>query len=193
MLPQIYARQEILGKPPKRPKRFFGATSGKSFDIGGNDVLTYEMMLKVPAEIIRKKIIFIAVPFSSIRLYAYIASLLTPVPAPITEYLMDGLKNEVICQNEVIKNYIPFKTLSYKEAIIRAISREEQDKVYTRWSDAYPPAHELAIKLHELKRWPAYTARYSLITKKSASSLFNSIFKIGGIGRVGFIVTGCGG
>jgi len=155
-------------------------TSGKSFDIGGKDVLTYEMMLQVPAEIIHKKIIFMAVPFSSIRFYAYIASLLTPVPDSITECLMEGLKNEVICQDESIKSYIPFKTLSYKEAVIRAMTREEQDRVYTRWSDAYPPAHELALKLHELKEGPAYTARYSLFTPKSAASLFDSICKIGG-------------
>lgn len=60
------------------------------------------------------------------------------------------------------------------------MSREEQDKVYTRWSDAYPPAHTLALKLHELNKGPAYIARYSLVTGKSAATLFNSICKIGG-------------
>lgn len=155
-------------------------TSGKSFDIGGRDALTYKMMLKVPAELLRKKIIFLPVPFSNIQFYAYIASLLTPVPASITECLMEGLKNEVICRDESIKDVLPFKTLSYKEAIVRAMSREEQDKVYTRWSDAYPPAHELALKLHELKNGPAYTASDSLVTEKNAASLFNSICKIGG-------------
>ncbi len=155
-------------------------TTGKSFDIGGQDILTYEMMLKVLAEIIRKKIIFIRIPFSNIRFYAYGASLLTPVPDPITECLMEGLKNEVICRDESIRSIIPFKPLSYREAIVRAMSREEQDKVYTRWSDAYPPAHELALKLHELKNGPAYTASYSFVTNKGASSLFKSICKIGG-------------
>lgn len=155
-------------------------TSGESFDIGGTDILTYEMMLKVLGEVLHKKIIFLPIPFLSIRFYAYIVSLLTPVPASITACLMEGLKNEVICQDESIKDIIPFKPLSYKEAIIRALSREEQDRVYTRWSDAYPPAHELALKLHELKKRPAYTARYSIVTRKDALSLFNSICKIGG-------------
>ncbi len=155
-------------------------TAGKSFDIGGKDILTYEMMLKILGEILRKKMIFIPVPFSSIRFYAYFASLLTPVPDSITECLMEGLKNEVVCQDESIKDILPFEPLSYKEAIIRAMSREEQDKVHTRWSDAYPPAHELALKLRELKKNPAYIANYSLVTEKSASSLFNSICRIGG-------------
>ena len=60
------------------------------------------------------------------------------------------------------------------------MSREEQDKIYTRWSDAYPPAHELAIKLAKLEEPPQYTASYSLPTEKKANSLFNSICEIGG-------------
>jgi hypothetical protein len=76
--------------------------------------------------------------------------------------------------------FLPFQPLSYKEAIIRALSREEQDKVYTRWSDAYPPAHELALRLHELKNSPRYTASYTLVTPKLARPLFSSICKVGG-------------
>ncbi|MDP3789591.1 MAG: SDR family oxidoreductase [Candidatus Omnitrophota bacterium] len=155
-------------------------TSGRSFDIGGRDVLTYEMMLKTLVEVRRKKTFFISVPFSNIRFYAYMASLLTPVPESITECLMEGLKNEVICQDTSIRNLIPFETLSYKEAIIRAMSREEQDKVYTRWSDAYRPDYDLAVKLNELNKRPVYTASYSITTEKDASGLFKSICRIGG-------------
>ncbi len=155
-------------------------TSGRSFDIGGKDVLTYEMMLKTLAEVRQKKTFFISVPFSNIRFYAYMASLLTPVPESITECLMEGLKNEVICQDAGIRNLIPFETLSYKEAIIRAMSREEQDKVYTRWSDAYRPDYDLAVKLNELNKRPLYTASYSITTEKDAFGLFRSICRIGG-------------
>jgi hypothetical protein len=38
----------------------------------------------------------------------------------------------------------------------------------------------LAIKLHELDNLPIYTSSYSLLTEKSASSLFRSICRIGG-------------
>jgi uncharacterized protein YbjT (DUF2867 family) len=157
-------------------------TSGRSFDIGGADVLTYETMLRVIGSIFRKKIIFIPVPFSNTRIYAYITSLLTPVPVSITECLMESLKNEVICQDESIRSLIPFNLLTYKEAIIRAMSLEEQDNVYTRWSDASFPMDESVLKLYELKNGPAYTASYSLITKKPAESIFRSICKIGGKG-----------
>jgi hypothetical protein len=93
---------------------------------------------------------------------------------------MKGLKNEVICQNSAIQRYLPFKPLTYKEAIIRAMNREEQDQIHTRWSDAYPPAHELALKLHELKSGPQYSKTYSLITQRDAPSLFSCICRVGG-------------
>ena len=52
--------------------------------------------------------------------------------------------------------------------------------MHTRWSDSYPPAHEFAIKLHELKQTPRYSTTYSLLTGKKDSALFRSICRIGG-------------
>ncbi len=155
-------------------------TKGRSFDIGGKDILTYETMLKTLARRLRKKSIFIPVPFSNIKFYAYLASLLTPVPISLTECLMESLKNEVVCQDDTIKTLIPFEPLSYKEAVIRAMSREKQDSIYTRWSDAHFPTYEAAVKLGELQKRPAYKVSYSIVTEKGASGLFTSICRVGG-------------
>lgn len=155
-------------------------TSGKSFDVGGRDVLTYELMLKKFSEIIKKKVLFKHVAFSNIKTYSYVASLITPVPAQIIAGLFEGLKDEVVCRNEEIKKYVPFEPISYKEAIIRALTREEQDKVHTRWSDSYPRAHELAIKLHEMEYKPAFTTSYSILSDKHCSDIFYSVCRIGG-------------
>ncbi|MBM4314733.1 MAG: SDR family oxidoreductase [Deltaproteobacteria bacterium] len=154
-------------------------TAGGSFDIGGKDILSYYEMLKIRAQLLNKKRYFIPF-FSFMPLYSYIGGLITPIPAPITRSLMEGLKNEVICRNDTIRSYLPFEPLSYKEAIIRAMNREEQDRIHTRWSDAYPPAHELALKLVELKGGPRYTNAYFIDTPKDASSLFRCICTIGG-------------
>jgi len=155
-------------------------TSGKSFDIGGPDVLSYEMMMRILEDLLGKKMLFISFPVSWIGLYAYFANLITPVPGPIVRCLLEGVKNEVVCQDDDIKRFLPIQPIAYKEAIVRAMSREEQDNVHTRWSDAYPPAHDLAIKLHELETAPRYTRSYSLLTKKTALLLFQSICRIGG-------------
>jgi uncharacterized protein YbjT (DUF2867 family) len=154
-------------------------TAQNSYDIGGKDLLSYEEMLTICAKILGKKKLFINTFFSNYTFYGYLAGLLTPVPAPIVFSLMEGGANEVICRDNNIRKLLDFEVLSYSQSILHALDREEHDKIRTRWSDSYPPAHELAIKLHELPS-PKYKDLYSLTTQKSTSQLFNSICKIGG-------------
>ncbi len=104
-------------------------TAGKDFDIGGKDILTYVEMLKVLANLLDKRIIFVPFPFLNIRLYTYLASLLTPIPNSITRCLIEGLKNESICHDESIKKYFPFEPMSYKEAVLRTIPPEKKYNV----------------------------------------------------------------
>lgn len=155
-------------------------TAGRDFDIGGREILTYEKMLRIIVRVLHKKTLFIPYPFSMIRLFAYFTSLITPLPNAITQCLMEGLSNEVVCRDQSIKKFLAFEPNSYRTAIVRAMRREEEDSVFTRWSDAYPAAHELALKLDSLKERPLYTACYSILTENKACSLFESICRIGG-------------
>ena len=155
-------------------------TTGGSFDIGGADILSYAEMIRTLAAIQGRTRWFPAFPSLPIKLTSYVISLLTPVPHAITWCLMEGVFNEVVCRNNTIRDLIPFTPMTYKNAVLMAMTRNEQDRVHTRWSDAYPPAWELAIKLHELKHPPRYGAQYSLTTRKNPVSLFDSICRIGG-------------
>ena len=129
-------------------------TADKTFDIGGHDVLTYKKMLKIVAETMGKHLYFIPSSVSWIAPYAYIANIFTSVPAPIIWCLLEGIKNRVVCNNEEIKTIIPFPVLTYREAVKRALIRDKKDNIHTRWSDAYPPEHDLAPRLHELESPP---------------------------------------
>jgi uncharacterized protein YbjT (DUF2867 family) len=155
-------------------------TVGQSFDIGGPDILSYEDMIRSMAAILGRRRWFPVSPPLPIKLTSYVISLLTPVPHAITWCLMEGVVNEVVCRNNRILDLIPFTPMTYRNAVLMAMTREEQDRVHTRWSDAYPPAWELAIKLNELGTVPRYTTEYSLPTLKSAAVLFESISRIGG-------------
>jgi uncharacterized protein YbjT (DUF2867 family) len=155
-------------------------TTGGSFDIGGNEVLTYEKMMRILSGLIGKKRLFVPCPVSNIGLFAYLVNMVTPVPNPIARCLIEGSVNEVVCKNDDIQSLIPFKLLSFKDALQRAASCEEQDVVHTRWSDAYPPKHELLTKLSEIKPAPQYTTSYSLLTSKPPAAVFKSICSIGG-------------
>lgn len=155
-------------------------TSGMTFDIGGPDILTYEKKLDVMARILGKKRYFFSGFTLNTNFYGYFISLLTPVAAPITKVLVEGCKNEVICRNEDIKLFLPFDPIGFKSALILALSSEEKDRVITRWTDAYPPEHELAIKLDELERSPIFTGSFIISTQKEPGSIFKSFCKLGG-------------
>ncbi len=155
-------------------------TAGGSFDIGGDEVMSYREMMKIIAQVLDRRRLLITMPLFSLKTFGYAAGLLTPVPGPITISLMEGMKNDVICEDSSIRRIIPFDPLPYRTALVRAMTREEQDRVHTRWSDAYPPAHELAIKLEEVHDRPMYTGSSSMETAKTADALFDSICRIGG-------------
>ena len=155
-------------------------TAGFSYDIGGPDILSYHDMLKIFAEILHLRRLFIPIFFKGIRAFSYVTSLVTPVPDSIVSCLLESTANTVVCQNNDIRRIVPIKLLPYREAVLRALSRGDQDRIYTRWSDAYPPAHELAMKLTEMDRATLFVKSTTLETTKTASSLFNSICRVGG-------------
>lgn len=155
-------------------------TSGRTFDIGGSDILTYEEMLHTYADILGRRRWFIPSPCSNIALYSYITSLLTPIPAAITWCLMESVTHDVVCLEHEIERLLPFRRIGCREAFVGALSREEQDAVHTRWSDSYPPDYELALKFSELEEPPTYTCSYALVTHKQPELLFKSITHIGG-------------
>ncbi len=155
-------------------------TAGKSYEICGDDIISYKEMIRVFARTLKRRRVFLPSPVSSIRLYSYFTSLLTPVPANIIQCLMESVKTEVICGDSQIKKLIPFKTINYKVSILRALSREDHDAIHTRWSDSYPPAHDLAMKLTDLDNPPRFISSYSILTEKEPPNLFQSICRIGG-------------
>lgn len=156
-----------------------GAT-GRSYDIGGPDILSYREMLQEFADILKLKRLFIRLPTYNRSLFSYLISLITPVAHSLVYCLLDSVSNPVVCQNDEVREIVKLKLLPYREAVIRALSRAEQDRIHTRWSDAYPPSHELAVKLIEVDPAGLYTKSASLTTTKSPTALFASICRVGG-------------
>jgi uncharacterized protein YbjT (DUF2867 family) len=102
------------------------ATAGHSFDIGGAEILTYREMMQMYAEArgLAKRIIF-TVPVLTPLLSAYWVDLVTPVPSGIAHPLIEGLKNEVVCQDKLIDEFIPLEKTPFKEAVKIAFSEEK--------------------------------------------------------------------
>jgi uncharacterized protein YbjT (DUF2867 family) len=103
-------------------------TIGKTFDIGGPEILTYKRLMEVYAEEASlKKRLVISLPFNDpLQSSAYFLSFITPINISITKPLVEGLRNKTICQNNEISQYIPQELLSPREAIRRSIEENKQ-------------------------------------------------------------------
>ncbi len=102
-------------------------TAGRSFDIGGPEILTYRQMMQEYAEArgLAKRLIF-RVPFLTPLLSAYWVDLVTPVPSGIAHPLIEGQKNEVICRDNSIDQFVQIEKTPYREAVKIACSEERE-------------------------------------------------------------------
>ena len=101
-------------------------TEGRTFDIGGSDLLTYMDMMRGYAKMINKSIRILIIPFLTPRLSSYWVDLITPVRASLARPLIDSLKHEAIVTDDSIKKIIPIKLRNFEEAITAAVKEDRQ-------------------------------------------------------------------
>lgn len=120
-------------------------TAGKRFDIGGPDIVTYVEKLKILAGILGKKRFFLPSFLSFSSFYGTIAGWLSSVPKPVCKILVEGCKNEVICQNNDINKHVNIECLSFKASLIKALSNERNILPSNPLPITFPEAHKIAI------------------------------------------------
>lgn len=101
------------------------ATAGLTLDIGGPDIITYRQLMLIYAKVRGLRRIILTVPVLTPRLSSYWINLVTPVPAGVVMPLVEGLKNEVICRENRIRELIPIRLIPMEEAICTALTEIE--------------------------------------------------------------------
>jgi uncharacterized protein YbjT (DUF2867 family) len=114
-------------------------TAGRTFDIGGPDVLSYREILQIMAESLglRRRII-LPVPVLTPRLSSAWIHMVTPISHRIARPLAEGLKNRVVCRDDEIARLTGHRVLGVREAIENAIESVNSASVSTAWSDSGP-------------------------------------------------------
>jgi uncharacterized protein YbjT (DUF2867 family) len=159
------------------------ATTGQTFDIGDNDVLTYRQIIDMYAEETHlPKRWIIPVPVLTPRLSAYWIHLVTPVPAAIAMPLTEGLSVPVICEDNRIRNIIPLQPLSCRETIRKALARMGDNAVETCWSDSgclLPPEWTYCGDA-DYAGGTVLECGYKVRVNATADDIWDPIIKIGG-------------
>lgn len=109
---------------------------GKDFDIGGPDILTYkEMLLEFGKMRNLKRYIYI-VPVMTPKLSSYWLYFVTSTSYNLAVALVNSMKIEVICRNNDWAKTLGIKPISYKESLIKAFSKIENNEIISSWKDA---------------------------------------------------------
>lgn len=114
-------------------------TTGRVLDIGGADVLSYrEIMKEMAAALGLSSRLVIPVPVLTPRLSSLWIHLVTPISHRIARPLAEGLRNRVVCRNDLAARLMPQQQLTVREAIDAALGKLDEGTVETSWTDAGP-------------------------------------------------------
>lgn len=100
---------------------------GRTFEVGGPDVLRYIDMLRRAAAIKGKKLPRIKVPLLTPGLSSYWLAFVTDVDLKTARTLVDSMTTEVVVTDHSIHDVVPGATLGYDDAVRQALAEREAD------------------------------------------------------------------
>lgn len=105
----------VLGEP---------RAEGRILQVGGPDVLSYEQMMQLYAEVagLRRRRV-VRVPLLSPGLSSRWVGLVTPLPVGLARPLVDSLVNEVVVTDDAIRTIVPRELLAMRDAFALALRR----------------------------------------------------------------------
>lgn len=149
--------------------------------IGGPDVVSYQQLLRIVAEVIglRRRFV-IPVPLTAPGLSSRWVGLVTPLPSQVARPLVDTLREEAIMTDHEIDHVVPHEPIDLRTAIELALRRTSSHAVETRWSDAgYLPADTIPGD----PQWAGgstYSDHQTVETTASPEALFEAFARVGG-------------
>ncbi len=101
--------------------------AGRSFDIGGPEVLQYVTMLRRVAAIEGRRFAVVPVPLLTPRLSSLWLALVTDVDATTGRALVDSMANEVVVRDDSIRSLVPFEPMDYDQAVLQALGERARE------------------------------------------------------------------
>jgi len=156
-------------------------TFNSSYDIGGDEILTYKEMLLKFASVRGLKRYIWTVPVMTPKLSSYWLYFITSTSYNLATSLVDSMKVEVIAKDDKIIKLLNIRPLSYTGCIKQAFENIEQNEILSSWKDS-TISGRLDFKISDYIKVPEYgcykDTRIKLISDIDSS--VEKIWKIGG-------------
>jgi len=128
-------------------------TFGKSYDIGGPEILTYKEMLLQFAQVRKLRRSIYIVPVMTPKLSSYWLYFITSTSYKLAVNLVDSMKIEIICRENNLHMQLDIELISYQDAVRNAFDKIEQQEVLSSWTDALS-GRTLSVGINQLIHVP---------------------------------------
>ncbi len=154
----------------------------RTFDIGGNDILTYKEMLLQFAEVRGLKRKIFTVPVLTIRLSSLWLYLVTSTSYRLARNLVNSMKNEVVVKDDSIKQLLDIKLFSYKESLQRTFQKIDQKQIISSWKDSFasPTFNRSFLNQMEAPKHGCFKDVREYSFNRKADEVLENIWRIGG-------------
>jgi uncharacterized protein YbjT (DUF2867 family) len=156
-------------------------TFNQSYDMAGDEILTYKQMLLEFASVRGLKRYIWTIPVMTPRISSYWLFFITSTSYKLATSLVDSMKVEVIARDNEIMKLLNIKPLSYKDSIRQAFKKIEQNEILSSWKDS-TISGRLNFKISDYIKVPTYGC-FKDIRKKQIEDIaacIENIWKIGG-------------
>ncbi len=155
--------------------------SHRIIEIGGAEVVTYHDMMHGYARERGLRRFMMIVPFLKPPMCAAFLAWVTPIPSYLARALIEGMRNEVVVQDDSAKDLFPeIKPRDYDTSLKRALMRIIADQVETRWSDAQVSAMGDVTPVTLTTREGLLLERRQRLTPASPETVFRIFTGLGG-------------
>ncbi len=157
-------------------------TGGRSWDIGGPDIMTYREMLLQFASVRGLRRYIYTVPVMTPRVSSYWLYFVTSTSYKLAVNLVNSMKVEVVARDNDLAKLLGLKLIRYKEAVELAFQKIEQNNVLSSWKDSLVSS-SLDSSLLEHISVPVngvFTDRREMLISRDVERVKQNIWSIGG-------------
>lgn len=157
-------------------------TYNQTFDIGGEEVLTYKEMLLQFAEVRKLKRWIWILPVMTPRLSSYWLYFITSTSYNLAVNLVNSMKIEVVAAENRIREIVQLELIDYRTSIRFAFERMEQNLVLSSWKDAMISGHRSidVSAFIEVPVYGCYKDNREIPIQGDPQQVLENIWSIGG-------------
>ncbi len=109
----------------------------QSFDIGGPDILSYKEMLLGYAKVRGLNRWIFTIPVMTPKLSSYWLYFVTSTSYMLASALVNSMKIEVVCKNNLINQLLDVNPIGYETALRRTLYKIKENIIISSWKDSW--------------------------------------------------------